>query len=85
MDEKAEDFKRFLRWTIDRYPRVGTGSSLGNYWRVLKMHFLELKGRYMDENVARDVINVRTGLRSTRKVERSMRLYLVTTHSTRKS
>lgn len=56
MDEKAEDFETVLRWTFDRYPRVGTGSSLGSYWRLLKKHFLELKGRYMDENVARDVI-----------------------------
>ena len=76
MDEKTEDFKTFLRWTLNRYPRVGTGSSLGNYWRVLKMHFLELKGRYMDENVARDVINVCTELHSTQNVERSMRLIL---------
>lgn len=76
MDEKAEDFKTFLRWTLDRYPRVGTGSSLGNYWRVLKMHFLELKGRFMDENVARDVINVCMGLHSSLSVERDVRLIL---------
>ena len=54
----AEDFKTFLQWTLDRYPRVRASDSLNNYWRVLNMHILDQNGRELDESVRRDITNV---------------------------
>lgn len=54
----AEDFKTFLQWTLDRYPRVRASDSLNNYWRVLNMHILDQSGRELDDSIRRDVTNV---------------------------
>lgn len=54
----AEDFKTFLRWTLDHYPRVRASESLNQYWRVLNMHILEQSGRKLDDSIRRDVTNV---------------------------
>ena len=54
----AEDFKAFLQWTLDRYPRVRASDSLNNYWRVLNMHILDQSGRELDDTIRRDVTNV---------------------------
>ena len=55
----AEDFKTFLQWTLDKYPRVRASDSLNNYWRVLNMHILDHSGRELDDSIRRDVSNVR--------------------------
>ena len=55
----AEDFKTFLQWTLDRYPRVRASDSLNNYWRVLNMHILDQSGRELDDSIRRDVTNIR--------------------------
>lgn len=54
----AEDFKTFLQWTLDRYPRVRASDSLNNYWRVLNMHIFDQSGRELNDSIKRDVTNV---------------------------
>lgn len=55
----ADDLKTFLKWILDCYPKVHTGNSLGNYWRVLKMLLRDKGNRRLDDDMRRDVLNVR--------------------------
>ncbi|KAL8997376.1 MAG: hypothetical protein Q9188_006340 [Gyalolechia gomerana] len=66
----AEDFKTFLRWTLDRYPRVRASESLNNYWRVLNMHILDQTGRELDDGIRRDVTNYKKVLVDEYKLRR---------------
>lgn len=54
----AEDFKTFLQWILDHYPRVCTSESMNNYWRILNMHSLNETSRTLDDTIRRDVTNV---------------------------
>lgn len=54
----AKDFKTFLQWTLDQYPRVQANDSLSNYWRVLNMHILDQSGCKLNDSIRRDVTNV---------------------------
>lgn len=58
-DAQLPDFKTFWKWTMDRYNRIGVGSSLKNYWRVLRMYALDKADRDFDPRERRDICNVR--------------------------
>ncbi|KAI4285571.1 MAG: hypothetical protein L6R38_000538 [Xanthoria sp. 2 TBL-2021] len=66
----AEDFKTFLQWTLDRYPRVRASESLNNYWRVLNMHILDQSGCELDDSIRRDVTNYKKVLVDEYKLRR---------------
>lgn len=53
----APDFKAFLEW-ICGWSRIESEGSLGNYWKVLRMHILDKRKRPLDDSTWRDVINV---------------------------
>lgn len=58
LDEaRAEDFKSFLKFVMDTYG-VKASASLHNYWRLLKMHILDERGRILDDSIKRDILNV---------------------------
>ncbi|KAG1884939.1 hypothetical protein F4604DRAFT_1918608 [Suillus subluteus] len=59
---QAEDLKTFLRWTLDRYPKVRASNSLSSYWRALKMYIVDSTGRSLDDAVVRDVLNYKSQL-----------------------
>ena len=59
---QAEDLKTFLRWTVDRYPKVRASNSLCSYWRALKMHIVDSTGRALDDSIVRDVLNYNSQL-----------------------
>jgi len=44
---------------MDRYNRINVASSLRNYWRVLRMHALDIADRDFDPRERRDIRNVR--------------------------
>jgi hypothetical protein len=52
-EAKPEDIKAFFNWIIERYPRVGADSSLGQYWRVLKRHRVRLTGKEMNDDIGK--------------------------------
>lgn len=58
-DAQVPDFKTFWKWMMDRYNRIGVGSSLKNYWRVLRMHALDKADRDFNPCERRDIRNVR--------------------------
>ncbi len=54
----TEDFKTFLQWTLDHYPKVQVSDSLNNYWQALNIYFFDQYGRKLNNNIRRDIINV---------------------------
>jgi len=49
----------FFKWILDCYPRVRKKSSVHQYWRVLKMLYKEYANGWLDEDLIKDVNNVR--------------------------
>ncbi|KAL2048924.1 hypothetical protein ABVK25_010777 [Lepraria finkii] len=56
-EAQVPDFKIFWKWTLDRYKRIKTASSLKNYWRVLRMHILNKADRDFDPRERKDIHN----------------------------
>ena len=44
---------------VDRHDKIKAGSSLKNYWRVLRMHMLDRFGRRFTEEESGDIRDVR--------------------------
>ena len=56
---QADLFKTFLKWTLDHYPRIKQASTLETYWLQINMHLYERHGCSIDQDIRRDVLNVR--------------------------
>jgi len=69
-EAQVPDFKVFWRWTLDRYKRIDAGSSVKNYWRVLRMYILDKADRDFDQSKRRYIHNVRCLSLRVRKVPR---------------
>lgn len=53
------NFKLFWLWTLNSYKRIKAGSSVENYWRVLRMHIHDAVDRSFNDADKRDILNVR--------------------------
>jgi len=56
---QVPDFKMFWKWTVDHYNKINVASSLRTYWRVPRMHALDVADRDFDPRERRDIRNVR--------------------------
>ena len=57
---KAKDAKAYFNWIENNFKGlIKADSSLSEYWRVLKRLYVQEAGRYMDESMRTDILNVR--------------------------